>query len=652
MEAHNCSGDQEQTYDVGGKPVQEEELVETFDEDYDAASTALKKEINHHAYFKNRGCSAEISNTESSLFAPATAKNVKQPCTPLGKEKQRSASDEEIFMNEEESKMSDSERSLALGLEDENLSVSGIQDEVPADEDCDDCPDLVSSINGIIFVNAHDLETEANALDEDPNDHDLPEQYESTTAESPIVPRLEIDRLEREDDCVSVADTDSDSTPPSPKEKLISACHRMPPLPPTQNSSRTTQHRTAPPPPPPPHTQKLPANRRAPPPPPPRKGRRLSHTRAPPPIPSKRAAPPPPPALSKSDATVQPSPRTASEIKRPAPPPPQSNVQSEISTVEKDHEAGTLLPSPRESIEVCEERSQARTSQDTRSIRSRSMSCASEASISSSSSAVSRVSSGSARRDEEEINAEAMDRLADVSRRRTQRQTTRRGINDRVRAALATNDADLIVFRLFAEIADAILAKLHVVLADSPTWHLITQKEGYTPGAVTTGSVDEQEQWMDLFVQLACGWPSSSVAFGPVNLNSSHAIAQLYNEDESEDTENDPNLDHEYIGTLTFKNSEDAEDSLPPGPITDAILHFHSQVSVLVERKGSLNPMQVLRFASTVAAAMDNIERIPVGEGGTPKRPTEFQMQFLQRLNHAALEALLQFEEGMSELLH
>ncbi|GBG32494.1 Hypothetical Protein FCC1311_087192 [Hondaea fermentalgiana] len=146
---------------------------------------------------------------------------------------------------------------------------------------------------------------------------------------------------------------------------------------------------------------------------------------------------------------------------------------------------------------------------------------------------------------------------------------------------------------------------------------------------------------MDLFVQLSCGWPSASIAFGPVTLPASHPLAKLA-ADSNEDASS-----RSCIGTLSIKSSGD---TLPPSELTSAILRLRQEAARFVAAPNQPNPMHVLRFVSSVSSALNDIERVLVGDGGTPKRPTEFQMQFMQRLNLAALQALSAFTEALAAL--
>jgi len=166
----------------------------------------------------------------------------------------------------------------------------------------------------------------------------------------------------------------------------------------------------------------------------------------------------------------------------------------------------------------------------------------------------------------------------------------------------------------------------------------------------------ESNPHLDLFVQIVCGWPDASVAFGPVQAKAASLLAR----------ELGLRADSPLFGTLRIVNSPHA---LPPGELSDAVVDLMRAALELVPcqppmpvpsqtaPEGSqhgtnqpprpsplarcvMHPMLWMRFKAAVQRALLLADTVPVGEGGTPKRPTEFQMGYVQRTREAALAAL------------
>jgi len=239
--------------------------------------------------------------------------------------------------------------------------------------------------------------------------------------------------------------------------------------------------------------------------------------------------------------------------------------------------------------------------------------------------------------DEAAASAAAMDRLSEVAARRKKRMEARRGISIRISAAIRSQDPLVLLFQLMLEIADVVLNKLNSTLAESPTWKQWT-KGCYTPGSIFEAN-DRALFWMDLFFQIVCGWPSACVAFGPIDCNSDTPLGRFLKEQHKED----PDPGASFFGTLSIVQVEGME-ALPSGPITEQFLSMKALLERSMVSATTKGPLLAMRFSSAVAKALSKIERIELGLGGTPKRPTEFQMQYLQRIITASLEAISQFE--------
>jgi hypothetical protein len=281
-----------------------------------------------------------------------------------------------------------------------------------------------------------------------------------------------------------------------------------------------------------------------------------------------------------------------------------------------------------------------------------------------------------AQREADEACAEVVSRLSQVATRRTLRQETKAELLDRLKAALASGDPLVVVYCLLCELADAVLTKFQFVLEQSRTWAALTGG-GYSPGSASAQGSPAKNKWLDLFVQIVCGWPDASVAFGPVQVAAASLLAR----------ELGLQGQIELMGTMRFVNSPHA---LPEGPITARIVLLAKAAvelaspaqgqaqaqaqaqgqlqpqpqpqplvndndndggpvsEVLVRRAG--NPMVLFKLKATVAAALGLIERVQLGDGGTPKVPSEFQLKYVQRVNEAVLATIDLLVEALRAL--